>query len=52
VSCDLCGAEAVGELDYEDGEILVGCADCLLEIVSDPAKPVDRIQEYGRQDVE
>jgi hypothetical protein len=45
-TCDLCGARAVGHLDYEDGEILEGCAECLLEVVADPAKPVEAIVEW------
>lgn len=49
--CDICAEPAKGEITYEDGEILVGCADCLLEIVSDSAKPVESIYEYKPEDL-
>lgn len=51
MECDICGATADGELDYEDDEILVGCADCLLEVIADPKKPVARIIEYTDEDM-
>lgn len=51
IYCDICSEEAKGEITYEDGEILVGCADCLLEIVADPAKPVHSIHEYSKEDL-
>jgi hypothetical protein len=44
--CECCDAQAVGEILYEDGEILVGCADCLLDIAQDPRKPIHSIKEY------
>lgn len=44
--CDFCGADAVGEIEYTDGEVVVGCANCLLEIVADPYKPVEVITEW------
>lgn len=51
IRCDICGEPAKGEIDYEDGEILVGCADCLLKIVADPKKPVESIREYTDEDL-
>lgn len=45
-ACDICGEPAQGEVEYSDGEIVVGCPDCLLEIVADPRKPVEVITEY------
>lgn len=48
--CDLCSEPAQGEIDYVDGEILVGCAECLLDIVADPAKPVEAIREYTAEE--
>jgi len=51
MTCDVCGLKADGEITYEDGEILVGCASCLLDIVADPAKPVDSIHEYTELDL-
>lgn len=51
ILCDICGKPAEGEIDYKDGEILVGCADCLLEIVADPYKPIDTIREYTGDDL-
>jgi len=50
MNCDICGLEADGEITYEDGEILVGCASCLLDIVADPAKSVNLIHEYTEED--
>lgn len=50
ITCDCCGKPADGEIDYLDGEIFVGCADCLLEIVADPYKPVDTIREYTQEE--
>lgn len=47
--CDLCGEEVVGEIEFTDGEVVVGCADCLLEIVADPMKPVEVITEYEKR---
>lgn len=44
--CDFCTNNVVGEIEYTDGEVVMGCADCLLEIVADPSKPIEKITEY------
>ncbi len=51
ITCDCCGKPAEGEIEYMDGEILVGCADCILEIAADPYKPVSQIIEYTEADL-
>ena len=48
--CPLCGQEAVGHLEYENGECQEGCADCLLEIAADPTKPIDRIVAWVKEE--
>jgi hypothetical protein len=50
MDCDMCGADAVGEIEFDDGELVVGCADCLLEIIADPKKPVEAIVEYTEEE--
>lgn len=47
--CEICNDKAEGEITYDDGEILVGCGPCLLEIMADPAKPVHSIHEYEKE---
>lgn len=48
--CDICYEEAEGEIEYIDGEILVACGACIIDISVDPAKPIHRIREYADED--
>lgn len=50
ISCDFCDKPAEGEIEYKDGEVILGCAECLLEIVADPYKPVEAIRELGEEE--
>lgn len=52
IICDFCSNDAKGEITYDDGEVIVGCADCLLDIVSDPNKRVSEIREYTPEDLQ
>ena len=47
MECELCDNPAVGEIQYESGAILVGCADCILDIVDDPAEAIAKIVDYS-----